>query len=74
MEKLSPFESVKYEILTALTGTPNKRIIQLIFKQYFVTLVEKTEVAQGFKYVVHYSIHKSSSEKHVWEFIHHKNN
>lgn len=70
----SPFESIKAEMLSRLTGTPDKKIVQLIFKQYYVGLIEKEDVAEGTKYSVFYSVYKNSKEQLTWEFIYPQNN
>ena len=70
----SPFEAISAEILHRLTGTSDKKIVQLIFKQYVVNVIEKKEVAEGVKYSVYYTVSEDSKENQVWEFVHHQNN
>ena len=70
----SPFEAVKAEMLQRLSGTPDKKIVQLIFKQYCVNLIEKTDIPEGVKYSVYYSVYKNAKEQLLWEFIYPQNN
>jgi hypothetical protein len=70
----SPFEAITAEILQRLAGTSNRKIVNLIFKQYHVKVIEKAEVSEGYKYSIHYKTSKDSKESHVWEFIHPSNN